>query len=55
VETLEKEQIIRALAECGGNQSRAASLLAMPRRTLVARIAQYGIPRPRGPRRRRGD
>ncbi len=33
--------------QCGGNQTRAAELLGMPRRTLVKRLAQYGIQRPR--------
>jgi two-component system, NtrC family, response regulator AtoC len=50
VEALERQRILEALQQCGGNQSRAAKLLGMPRRTLVSRLAQYGIPRPRGPR-----
>jgi two-component system response regulator AtoC len=44
---LERERIIRALEDCGGNQSRAAKLLGVSRRTLVRRIAQLGLPRPR--------
>jgi DNA-binding NtrC family response regulator len=43
----ERERIERALDECAGNQSRAARLLGMPRRTLVRRIAQLGVARPR--------
>ena len=43
----ERERIVGALLECGGNQSRAAELLGMARRTLVRRIAQLGLPRPR--------
>jgi two-component system, NtrC family, response regulator AtoC len=43
----EREAIEQALLRCGGNQSRAADLLGMPRRTLVRRIAQLGLPRPR--------
>ncbi|MBV9945238.1 MAG: sigma-54-dependent Fis family transcriptional regulator, partial [Myxococcales bacterium] len=47
----ERERILRALAECHGNQTRAAERLMMPRRTLVAKLSAYGIPRPRLPRR----
>jgi len=35
------------LRECGGNQSRAAKLLGMPRPTLLKRLDAYGIVRPR--------
>jgi DNA-binding NtrC family response regulator len=42
-----REQILDALSRCDGNQTRAAELLGVSRRTLVARIAEYGIPRPR--------
>jgi DNA-binding NtrC family response regulator len=44
---LEKRRITEALESTGGNQTRAAELLGMPRRTLVKRIKQYGIRRPR--------
>ncbi|HEX6272265.1 MAG TPA: sigma 54-interacting transcriptional regulator [Polyangiaceae bacterium] len=44
---IERERIVRALESCGGNQSRAADVLGMSRRTLVRRIAQLGLPRPR--------
>ncbi len=43
----ERERIERALAASAGNQSRAAEALGIPRRTLVRRIADLGIPRPR--------
>jgi two-component system response regulator AtoC len=43
----ERERIAQALHECGGNQSRAAEWLGIPRRTLVRKIAQLGLPRPR--------
>jgi two-component system response regulator AtoC len=43
----ERERIAQALLDCGGNQSRAAESLGMPRRTLVRKIAQFGLPRPR--------
>jgi two-component system response regulator AtoC len=44
---IEKRRIVDALAACDGNQTRAAEMLGMPRRTLVTRIEQYGLPRPR--------
>jgi two-component system, NtrC family, response regulator AtoC len=43
----ERPRILRALEECGGNQSRAAKLLGVSRRTLVRKIAELGLPRPR--------
>ncbi|HTQ06198.1 MAG TPA: sigma 54-interacting transcriptional regulator [Polyangiaceae bacterium] len=43
----ERDRITRALEACAGNQSRAAQVLNMPRRTLVRKIAQLGLPRPR--------
>jgi two-component system, NtrC family, response regulator AtoC len=43
----ERRRIIDALRQLGGNQSRAAELLGMPRRTLVKRLREYGIPRGR--------
>jgi two-component system response regulator AtoC len=43
----ERDRIQRALEACAGNQSRAAKILQVPRRTLVRRIAQLGLPRPR--------
>ena len=46
----EKERIIRALVLCASNQTRAAKLLGISRRTLVSKLAHYGIPRPqKGP------
>jgi DNA-binding NtrC family response regulator len=47
VPDLERERIVHALDGCGGNQSRAAKLLGISRRTLVRKIAQLGLPRPR--------
>jgi DNA-binding NtrC family response regulator len=43
----EREEIMRALEACGGNQTRAAKLLSMSRRTLVRKIAQHQLPRPK--------
>ncbi|HTJ81918.1 MAG TPA: sigma-54 dependent transcriptional regulator [Polyangiaceae bacterium] len=44
---LERKRIIEALEKCGGNQTAAAELLGMSRRTLVSRLSQYELPRPR--------
>jgi len=43
----EKRRIAAALEECGGNQRRASELLGISRRTLVSRLGEYGLPRPR--------
>jgi two-component system response regulator AtoC len=47
IATLEKRRIMDALEKCAGNQTRAASLLGISRRTLVSRLREYGIRRPR--------
>jgi DNA-binding NtrC family response regulator len=48
---IERDRIVAALEQCGGNQSQAAIVLGMPRRTLVARLAELGLTRsPRGKR-----
>ena len=44
---IEKQRIIDALEQTGGNQTRAAELLGMSRRTFVKRLDEYGVPRPR--------
>ena len=44
---IERRGIIEALEACGGNQSRAAAMLGISRRTLVTRITEFGLPRPR--------
>ncbi|HEX3904678.1 MAG TPA: sigma 54-interacting transcriptional regulator [Polyangia bacterium] len=43
----ERDRIITALNACAGNQSRAAEMLAMPRRTFVNKLDLYKIPRPK--------
>jgi DNA-binding NtrC family response regulator len=45
-EALERRRIIGALEQCGGNQTRAAKLLDMSRRTLVTKLGTYNLPRP---------
>jgi two-component system, NtrC family, response regulator AtoC len=46
-ESAELEQIKEALSLCAGNQTRAAVLLGIARRTLVKKLASMGLPRPR--------
>ena len=43
----ERRRILDALEQCAGNQTRAAKLLGISRNTLLARLDQYGIARPR--------
>jgi DNA-binding NtrC family response regulator len=47
VAEVEKQAILDALARHGGNQHAAADELGIHRRTLMRRLDQYGIPRPR--------
>jgi two-component system, NtrC family, response regulator AtoC len=43
----EKARILKALEACGGNQTRAAKMLGIARRTLINRIEQFNLPRPK--------
>jgi len=43
----ERRRILDALEQCAGNQTRAAKLLGISLRTLVNRLAELDIPRPR--------
>jgi two-component system, NtrC family, response regulator AtoC len=47
IEALERQRILDMLARCGGNQTEAARQLGISRRTLVSRLGDYGVPRPR--------
>jgi two-component system response regulator AtoC len=46
-ERAERDRIVAALDEHGGNQTRAAEKLGMSRSALINKIAVYRIPRPR--------
>ncbi len=46
-ETPPYQRIAEALRECAGNQTRAAQLLGVSRRTLCNWLDQYELPRPR--------
>ena len=48
---LERERVLKALNESGGNQSLAAQRLGMSRRSLVYRLTAFGLTR----RRKRSD
>lgn len=45
--TDERARIIAALEDCAGNQTKAAAQLGISRRTLIHRLDEYGLPRPR--------
>jgi two-component system, NtrC family, response regulator AtoC len=50
METFERTRILEALEQAGGNQSRAAELLGISRRTLVGRLSAYGLTKTHTPR-----
>ncbi len=43
----ERQKVIDALEACAGNQTHAAKLLGVSRRTLINKIEKYGVLRPR--------
>jgi len=43
----ERQQILEALEACGGNQTNAARLLGIARRTLINKLDKLALPRPR--------
>jgi len=43
----EQQRIVEALNACGGNQTRAAQSLGISRRTLINRLDEFQVPRPR--------
>ncbi len=45
-EDAERERIVQALAQCAGNQSRAAKLLGISRTTMITKLRIYKIRRP---------
>ena len=47
VRAFERERIIAALRRTGGNQTEAAKLLGVSRRTLTNKLNAHGLPRPR--------
>jgi DNA-binding NtrC family response regulator len=47
VDNAEQARILRVLQECDFNQTRAAEVLGISRRTLVSRLNSYGWTRPR--------
>jgi DNA-binding NtrC family response regulator len=44
VRDLERSRMVAALAAAGGNQTRAAELIAVPLRTFVKKLKLYGLP-----------
>jgi DNA-binding NtrC family response regulator len=49
LDSLERTRIVEALEKAGGNQTRAAELLGIPRRTFLRKLDQFDIKRPRRP------
>ncbi len=47
VQALERRRVEEALAASDGNQTKAAKLLGLSRRSLISRIRAFGLPRPR--------
>jgi DNA-binding NtrC family response regulator len=47
IKSLERARIVEALERCGGNQGHAAEILGISRRTLISRLEEFNLPRPR--------
>jgi DNA-binding NtrC family response regulator len=47
VANYERQRIVEALESCQGNQTKAAKLLGISRRTLIERLDELALPRPR--------
>jgi DNA-binding NtrC family response regulator len=47
IKSVERARIVEALERCAGSQSQAARMLGISRGKLIARIEEYGLPRPR--------
>jgi DNA-binding NtrC family response regulator len=47
VDAAERQRVAEVLERCGGNQTLAATELGISRRTLVARLSEWGLTRPR--------
>ena len=43
----ERRRVLEALETCAGNQTYAARLLGISRRTLVNKLEKFALPRPR--------
>ncbi|HEY2515421.1 MAG TPA: sigma 54-interacting transcriptional regulator [Polyangiaceae bacterium] len=43
----ERARVVAALEQCDGNQTHAARVLGVSRRTLITRMEAFGLPRPR--------
>jgi len=54
VADLERRRVVDALDRSGGNQSQAAKLLGITRKTLASHMDTYGVPRARGGGKARG-
>jgi DNA-binding NtrC family response regulator len=47
IRDLERARLVEALQRSGGNQTEAAKILGISRRTLVTRLSEFNLPRPR--------
>jgi DNA-binding NtrC family response regulator len=47
IDAEERRRVLEALETCAGNQTHAARLLGISRRTLVNKLEKFALPRPR--------